>query len=386
MSAPKPSILLLGTQMEVAGAQRVLLSQAEYLHQHGYPVQAVFLYDKQGLAAEWQAKYGFPVVSLAGWKHGGFVLTNLFRLTRGLVRLFALLRQKKVVVTYTLHSNLLGLPIAWLAGSRVRLGTHHGKSATPSFLLDSLHAQLINSFICSRMVCVSSEVHSLLIKQGAKLEKLFIINNGIEPSPHPLLDLNQRNTLRTSLGIQPQQYLALTVGRLMIQKGHSYLLDSISQLDNPNAVFCLVGDGPLKSEIETKLKHLNIHSRVRLLGVRNDVPELLEAADVFVQPSLSEGMSLALLEAMFAGLPIIATRIEAATDVLEDERTALLVELKDPEGMAEALRRLIGDAGLRARLGAAAQQEAQQNYTVDVMGAAYAKLIEELLRRFAARK
>ncbi|QYK51139.1 MAG: glycosyltransferase family 4 protein [Anaerolineales bacterium] len=386
MSAPKPSILLLGTQMEVAGAQRVLLSQAEYLHQHGYPVQAVFLYDKQGLAAEWQASGPFPVTSLNGWKHGGFLLSNLLRLPGALLRLAGLLRRSEVVITHTPHSNLLGLPLAWLAGVRTRIGTHHSHPENTSRLLIWLHGRLTNSALCTRMVCVSSQVRSLAMRtEGAASEKLVVIDNGIHP-PQLGLSSQQKDSLRAALGVQPGQLLLLTVGRLVLQKGHTYLLDAIKALDEPAAVFAFVGQGPLQAELEDKARQWGIAARVRFAGVRSDVPQLLEAADIFVQPSLWEGMSLALLEAMFAGLPIIATRIEAATDVLEDERTALLVELKDPEGMAEALRRLIGDAGLRARLGAAAQQEAQQNYTVDVMGAAYAKLIEDLLRRFAARK
>lgn len=367
--------------MEVAGAQRVLLSQAEYLHEHGYPVLAVFLYDKQGLAEDWQASRPFPVTSLNGWKHGGFLLSNLARLPGALLRLAGLLRRSEVVIAHTPHSNLLGLPLAWLAGVRTRIGTHHSHPENTSRLLIWLHGRLTNSALCTRMVCVSSQVRSLAIRtEGAAPKKLVVIDNGIHP-PQLGLSPQQKVSLRAALGVQPGQLLLLTVGRLVVQKGHTYLLDAIKALDESAAVFAFVGQGPLQAELEDKARQLGIAARVRFAGVRSDVPQLLEAADIFVQPSLWEGMSLALLEAMFAGLPIIATRIEAATDVLEDERTALLVELKDPEGMADALRRLIGDAELRARLGTAAQQEAQQNYTVDVMGAAYAKLIEDLLQK-----
>lgn len=364
--------------MEVAGAQRVLFLLAEYLHKNGYSVQAAFVYDKQGLAAEWQRQHKYPVISLNGWKQGGFVAANLARLATAMLRLFAILRRHQVVITYTPHSNLLGLPLAWLAGTQVRLGTHHGHIENAPGFLSWLHGQLTNSAACTRMVCVSSQVRSLAQREGASSEKLVVIDNGILPPPEIALTAEQRQSLRRSLAVTRDQLLLVTVGRLMLQKGHTYLLDAIHLLQETNAVFAFVGDGPLHEELEAKTSALELNDRVRFIGVRNDVAELLIVADVFVQPSLWEGMSLALLEAMFAGLPVVATRIEASTDVLEHEQTGLLVEPQDPASLADALRRIIADPELRARLGRAAQDKARQNYTVDVMGAAYAELIEDL--------
>lgn len=365
--------------MEVAGAQRVLFSQAGYFHAHNYPVQTAFFYDKQNLAAQWQHEQPFPVNSLDGWKHGGFIPANLLRLLAGLWRLFKQLRGVDVVITYTPHSNLLGLPLAWLAGVPVRLGTHHGHIENAPGFLSRLHGWLTNSALCTRMICVSSQVRTLAMRdEGAHLDKLVVIDNGIHPPQHAPVSAEERQALRAALGVEPHQLLFLTVGRLMLQKGHTYLLDAIQQLHNPDFIFVFVGQGPLRQELESKAQRLGISERVRFAGVRQDVAQLLEAADVFVQPSLWEGMSLALLEAMFAGLPIVATRIEAATDVLTHEQSALLVEPRDPADLAQALTRIASDSSLRQRVGAAAKQDAQSKYTVDVMGAAYAGLIESL--------
>lgn len=365
--------------MEVAGAQRVLFLLADYLHAQGYSVQAVFVYDKQNLAADWQRQHTYPVVSLGGWKPGGFVLANLLRLTVASLRLFLLLRRHEVVLTYTPHSNLLGLPLAWLAGTRVRLGSHHGHIENAPGLLGWLHGKLTNSVVCSQMICVSSQVRSLAQREeGARPEKLTVIENGITAPAEVVLTDEQRQALRKSLGVLPGQILWVTVGRLMVQKGHAYLLEAIAALDDPNVVFAFIGDGPLHQELQAQALALGISERVRFAGVRSDVPKLLAVADGFVQPSLWEGMSLALLEAMFAGLSIVATRIEASTDVLEDERTALFAQPHDSASLAAQLRRMIVDAGLRARLGQAAQQVARERYTVDVMGAAYARLIQDL--------
>lgn len=377
MSSHKPSILLLGTQIEVAGAQRVLLSLASYFHRNGYPVQAVFVYDKQSLARQWGEQYPFPVISLDGWIYGGFALANSVRLLGGLLRLFGLLRRVQVVITFTPDSNLLGLPVAWLAGVPVRLGTHHGYIEGAPGILSWLHGQLSNSFLCVRMICVSSQVRILALRdEGTRPGKLVVIDNGIHPLQSQPNNTSQREALRASLGVRPHQTLFITVGRLMQQKGHTYLLDAIQQVKNPSFMFFFVGQGPLRPELEAKVRRLGISEYVRFTGVRADVAELLNAADVFVQPSLWEGMSLALLEAMFAGLPVVATRIEAATDVLEHERSALLVTPRDPADLAAALTRIVADTDLRQRLGQAAKADAEQKYTVDAMGSAYANLIE----------
>lgn len=360
--------------MEVAGAQRVLLSLARYFHKNGYPVQAVFLYDKQGLARQWSEQYPFPVISLDGWRYGGFVLAKLPRLLGGLVRLFRLLRKAKVAITFTPDSNFLGLPVAWLAGVPVRLGTYHGRVDGMPRASMRAHGRLINSAMCTQMVCVSDQVRALAMNdESARPEKLLVINNGIEL---PMNASVRKEALREGFGVGTGKILLLTVGRLSPEKGYGYLLEAIQQLENPQVTLLLVGDGPLHDQLQNKVSELKIDAQVHFLGVRTDVPDLLSIADLFVQSSVSEGQSLALLEAMFAGLPIVATRIDATTNVLEHEQTALLAEPRDAGSLAAALQRALADVSLRQRLGAAARQLAQQKYTAEAMYASYAALIE----------
>ncbi len=372
-------ILFLGTQMEVAGAQRVLLSQARWFHEHGYPVQAIFFYDKQGLAANWQAQFDFPVISLNAW---GRKTVPVFNLIAGLVRLFRLLRGKvKTIVTFTPHSNLLGLPLAWLAGVPVRVGTHHGYIEGSSTRLAWLHGWLINSRLCNVMVAVSEQVRAYAIaREGAKSDKVVVIENGIEPLRVNKLTPADRNALRAEMG-PDGAVLLLTVGRLTVQKGHTVLLDAITQLKNePGVVFVFAGDGPLLAELKQKARQLEITQRVRFLGVREDINELLLAADIFVQPSLWEGLSLALLEALLAGLPVLATQVEGVVDVVEDGDSALLVPAKDAAALAAAIERLLKDPDLRKRLGAAGQQRAKTRYSVEHMGTAYEDLLQKLVK------
>lgn len=373
-------ILFLGTQMEVAGAQRVLLSQARWFHDQGHPVLAVFFYDKQGLAATWQSQFDFPVISLNAWGSNGLPVFNLLA---GLVRLFRLLRGQRAIVTFTPHSNLLGLPLARLAGVPVRVGTHHGYIEGSLKRLAWLHGRLTNSRLCSAMVAVSEQVRVYAAnREGASEEKLVVIENGIEPLRMNKLSEADRNALRAQIGAPNGAVLLLTVGRLTVQKGHTVLLDAITQLkpSEPRTFFAFAGDGPLRTELEQKAQQLEIADHVRFLGVRNDVNELLLAADIFVQPSLWEGLSLALLEALLAGLPVLATRVEGVVDVVEDGESALLVPPKDANALAAAIERLLSDENLRQRLAQAGRQRAQARYSVERMGRAYEDLLRKLVK------
>lgn len=375
-------IVFLGTQMEVAGAQRMLLSQARWFHEKGYPVKAVFFYDKQSLATSWQPSHPFPVTSLGAWKQRGFGIANLFRLFRGLARLAGILRDDiRAIVTFTPHSNLLGLPIARLAGVPIRIGTHHGYIEGSSTHLARLHGWLINSRFASRMVAVSAQVRDYAIKQeAARPELLTVIENGIEPLKIKSLEPAQRNALRAEIGVPQSGLLLLTVGRLTIQKGHTVLLDAISKLKTveTNILFAFAGDGPQLNDLQNKAEMLGVTDRVRFLGVRNDINELLLAADVFVQPSLWEGLSLALLEALLAGLPVIATRVEGVIDVVEERSSALLVPPNNAQALAAAIERLLNDGQLREQLGAAGKKRAQTNYSLDKMCIAYEQLMWEI--------
>lgn len=376
-------IVFLGSQMEVAGAQRMLISQARWFQKAGYPASAVFFYDKQGLEETWQAANQFPLVSLQAKKPGADPVSNVLRLMRSLWRLFRLLQgQAKAVVAFTPHSNLLGLPVAWLAGVPVRIGTHHGHIEGSSRLLSWLHGHLVNSRLCSAMVAVSSQVKDYAIREeGCDARKIVMIENGIEPIDAIYGDPSLRKRIRKQLGFGEEDFLVLTVGRLAVQKGHTYLLEAIPKIvfRYPKLHFLFAGDGPLRGQLETQAKKNGVSERVRFLGIRDDVGELLSASDAFVQPSLWEGLSLALLEALMAGVPVLATSVEGVVDVVEHEKSALLVPPKDAAALSDALRRLVEDEDLRMRLSSQGQTRAEKSYSIDTMCRSYEKLILGLL-------
>jgi glycosyltransferase involved in cell wall biosynthesis len=201
--------------------------------------------------------------------------------------------------------------------------------------------------------------------------KMHVIPNAVDPDPfmrEPNLDLK-----RALSGGRP---LILTAARLDRQKGQRYLLQAATQV--PEAVFALAGDGPDRAALEELADELEVRDRVRFLGRRSDVAELLAACDVFVLPSLYEGLPISLLEAMAAQRPVIATAIGGTDEVVIDEHCGLLVPPAKPSALAAALRRLLADEALRRRLAIAARDRVINDFSVPEMVSRVTSLYEEL--------
>ncbi|MDO4231690.1 MAG: glycosyltransferase, partial [Lautropia sp.] len=163
--------------------------------------------------------------------------------------------------------------------------------------------------------------------------------------------------------------LLLFVGRLVEHKNLPRLLDAFAPVaaENPHVSLLLVGSGPLGPSLKAQVQQHNLSHQVRMLGERDDVAALMSAADIVVAPSLREGLSNVILEAMALGRPVIATPVGATPDVIDDGVNGLLVDASDTHALSAAMRRLIGDADLRKRLGTAAHARVTEKYSPQVM-------------------
>jgi len=376
------SILLIGTQMATGGAQKGLLDQARWFKSHGCEVAVAFFYDKEGLHKKWAGSVDFPIHNLKAYERGISLPFQIARLLGGVLRLWRLMKSGNfdVVETFTHDSNLLGLPVAWLAGVPVRIATHRGEIENFPAWREKLHSWLINAGVARTLIAVSAPTRQKAIAEGVKPEKVTVILSGIEP-----LDTSSvnREEVRRELRMGPNEILLLAVGRLMVQKGHDILVQAmpgiISRFPNVRAVIC--GDGPLRPQLQAQIDALNLSSHVTLLGMRMDVAPLLAAADVFVLPSRWEGLPRALLEAMAAGLPSVATRVDGTQEVLTHGEHGLLVPSEDPNELANSIIQLLEDPELRKRIGAAAQARVLQNYNAEGMCRNYYSLMLDFLNK-----
>lgn len=374
------SILLLGTQMTIGGAQRVLLDQAQWFHDHGHKVTAAFFYDKDGLFDSWRKTHDFPILNLEAYdpKVNGFKQARL--LLSGLGRLWRIMRSAKfdALITFTHDSNMLGLPVAWMAGIPVRVGTHLGAIRGMPRWREKTHSMLINMGCAQVLVAASRGTCQKSILEGISPERMEVIPNGIQPFQ---IDPAQRRKVRLALGLREEDVFLLSVGRLVYEKGHEYLIQAMVEViqKSPNAKAGICGSGPLQDFLTSLIDRHNLGGHVKLLGKWDEIPSLLAAADIFVLPSRWEGLPMALLEGMMANLPVIATRVEGVEEVIVDGLQGLLVPLEDANALAKAILQLLKDPDKRASMGSAAHARVFEGYTTERMCEQYLAVILEYL-------
>jgi glycosyltransferase involved in cell wall biosynthesis len=212
----------------------------------------------------------------------------------------------------------------------------------------------------------------------APAHKLFVIPNGIEPE---VFQRVSRTEARTHLGIEENTPVIGFVGRLEPQKGLSYLIEAVAQLirDWPTLMCIVVGDGSLRSSLQRQAIQLDVKDKVHFLGYRPDVPALLPAFDIFVLPSLYEGLPYTILEAMAAGIPVIATDVAGTRDVVRDGETGLLVPPGDVPALREAIRQIFDNQELKSKLAQAGRQIVVHDFRLEDCVHRMEKLYQDVL-------
>jgi glycosyltransferase involved in cell wall biosynthesis len=223
-----------------------------------------------------------------------------------------------------------------------------------------------------RVVCLNREVEEECLEEGFRADQLFSVPNGF-----PIEEVAAREVYpdREELDV-------VFSGRLDGQKNPALLLEAAAMAKASRAAtrirLSFLGDGGLRSSLEERARALGLEERARFLGRVADVPGHLAGADIFVLPSLSEGISNALLEAMAHGLPCIATDIPGNRDLVEDGRTGILVPPGDASALSSALLRLAGDRALRESLGRAGRRLVEDRFDLRKVAGRYAAMYREL--------
>jgi glycosyltransferase involved in cell wall biosynthesis len=210
-------------------------------------------------------------------------------------------------------------------------------------------------------------------------ERITVIERGRDPDRLGTPSSERRRRARSHLGLREDDRVVACVGRQEFQKGHHYLIQAIEMLPpEERPILLLAGRlGEATADVERAAAGLGAH--VRFLGHRDDVPEILAAADAFAFPSLWEGLGGALIEAMALGLPIVASDVPAIREVVEEGGNAELVPPGDPAGLADGLRRILDDARLRASFGERSREIFLQRFTLERSAKAMVGLYERIL-------
>lgn len=216
---------------------------------------------------------------------------------------------------------------------------------------------------------------------GLPADKLTTVPHFIDCGAVPARDPVMRRRVRESLGLRPEQPVLLHLGPMLRHAAHVHMIDAaaICRAAYPDAVWLFVGDGPLRAELETLAADCGVAGRCRFLGDRDDVLELLQAADLFLLPSLAEAMSSHLLLAMASGLPAIGSIVPGNTDLIQPGQTGWLIPKDDPEALAEAVAEALSDPAWLTALGAAGRQRIGETYDAGDIAARHLELYEQVL-------
>lgn len=299
-----------------------------------------------------------------------------------IVALAKLVRSRNIDIIHCHRhkATIIGTVAAMLAGTPHVVSHVHGLARTRS-----LGRRFTNWMIFKRMkriVAVSDTVKQDIVSSnwGVDSSKVVTVRNGINLRLVDQRAISKREA-RLRLGITDNDFVFGTVGRLTNTKGHAYLLTAFSEIRERirSARLLLIGDGPLRSSLEQRADELGISAYVSFLGYRNDVLELLRGIDVFVFPSLAEGLPLALLEAMGSRLPVIASRVGGIPEILGESNCGILIPPKDVNALSAGMSTIgLLNEEARREMGNAARKRVEDMFTVEQMSKALEAVYESI--------
>jgi glycosyltransferase involved in cell wall biosynthesis len=364
----KPTVLMLSTSSGPGGAERVISTLSSVMNGNRCRV-IVALFRPGWLQTECE-RLGVKthIIPLSGPLHAKW-FADCFRLIRR--------ENVQLIHAHEFSALICGWLLSILA--RVPLvGTIHGKN----YFWEKRRRRLACRIVArtGRLIAVSEDLKRFIMTNvGIPASRVQVIYNGVLPSMS--CGAAEMDRCRAELGIKADDLVIGTVGSLYPVKGHQFLLQAMPAVlaRFPHAILLLAGTGRLEVPLKEMAQALGIDKHVRFLGMRQDVPVLLALMQVFVLPSLSEGLSMALLEAMMAGKAVIATRVGGNPELVDHGQTGLLVKPEDPDDMATKLNSLLGDRSMMRRFAEAGLKRATQHFTLERMANQYEELYGTLL-------
>jgi len=370
-----PPLILPETPLRVAlllesdgpgGAETMLLNLGEELRRRGHEVLPIGPADKSGwLAAQFRER---------GFAPESYVLRRAIDPACAR-QITDILRSHGIQVA---HSHEFGMGVYGAVAARRIGGRHIITMHGGRYYAERRRRRVALRWAVRRSAALVavSEATARDLRATLRLpeEEVKVVHNGI-----PFRDGN-RSSLRNELGLSTNDPLLVAVGNLYPVKGHAVLLRAMGGLLRSGEIanvpwrLAIAGRGEEEEGLRALAREEGIADRVTLLGFRRDVPDILAAADIFVMPSLSEGLPLALVEAMAAGLPVVVSDVGGVPEVAVAGREAILVPPGEPAPLAEGLARLLRDPSARVTMGRAARERALRDFSVSTMCEAYERL------------
>lgn len=349
--------------MEIGGSELNAIRTLEQLDRSRFDL-TVFHLGSRGPLLERYADLGVPMVrvSLKNFKHPS-ALGAGWRLVRELRR-----RRVQILHSHDIYSNIFSVPWARLAGTPVVIASKRWQGAVPS--RTHVIANRIACRLATRVLANSEAVaRSLVEEDRISPSRIQVIPNFVGPEAFQEYPAERRNDLFASLGIPPGALVLGVVGRLSPVKDHATLLKAVTPLCAAHAELhlLLIGDGPERAALGAQAAAGGIAEKVHFAGTLPNHPNPHGLLDISVLPSRTEGFPNAVIEAMAAGRPVVATAVGGTPEAVEPGRTGLLVPSGDEHSMARALQQLLDSPEQRRAFGESGRERARASYLVDAV-------------------
>jgi glycosyltransferase involved in cell wall biosynthesis len=254
-----------------------------------------------------------------------------------LKKLTHLVKSKQIDITLSFHemSDILN---ALIPNRCIKLSSRRDMGFKRNSLLEQVIRFVNKKF--TYILCPSIAVQNKVLSEGVSLDKTYLLYNGIDCNKFPTIqshNLEQRSALLSEIGITPGDINIICIGNLNEWKGHKYLIEALSKVRDINCQLVLFGDGATRSVLEQQVAELNLENNVHFYGYSTEVKRYISAFDLMVLPSLTEGLSNALLEGVASGLPLIATSVGGNPEVIQDNTNGQLVEPSNASSIADAI-------------------------------------------------
>ncbi len=371
-------VCLFITQLEFGGAQKALTVLGKNLITNGFEVSFVCLYDKKDYVEEFKIRYDVSYNVLIRNRNNNKI-GDLYDFFCGLIKLRKFIKENNINIclSFTHYANIM-LPVStmFMHNSPVVFTSQRANVKPLGKLFCYVDKLIQNSRLVNKMICVSENVRlSCIESEGIKESKLITINNGIDIEEIKLT----KAELREEYGFNREDFIILTVGRFHEQKGHLYLLEASKKIalkGVENVKFILVGAGEKEKDIRSYIISNDLERYVEVWGERSDILNIMRAADVFLLPSLWEGMPNVVLEAMSQCLPVIATEVDGTKEIIRHGVNGFLIAPGDSEAILKAILVFIEKKNNLFLMGQNARDAINENFSLRATVNAYVKLFQ----------
>ena len=352
----KIKILYLFNHLRYGGAEVGLATTLKYIDRTEFACAVVSI-EKRGAVGEEIEKTGTRVIYLD-------TTPSLFNLPL-ILKILKIVKKEKPDILHTslFYSNFFGrIAALLLLRARPVVITEERSMYTEKrfyhVILDNILSRVTDKIIaCSRSV-----VDFTVRQEKIPERKFHLIYNAVDSARFDIPE--SKDEIRRRYGLSGKDFVVGTVGSLIPKKGHRFLIEACSDLVKsiPDIKLLIIGEGESREALERLVRSVGISQRVRFLGPRKEVPEIVKMMDLFVLPSLQEGFPRTLLEAMYMGLPVCASNISGIPEIIRNGQNGLMFEPADPSGISRQIFSLCSDAGFRKNLGSNARKTVEAGY------------------------